>query len=195
MAPNPAAGANGATILVIDDKDETRDAIVAYLEYEGFQVREALNGTSGLEDLRESLPDLVLLDGMMPDMDGLDVLQAIRETPRSAHLPVIMVTARGETSDVVRGFKIGANDYLIKPVQLEVLVQRILTLLRVVALERLRATLSERLWEMKDLVEEAFSISTEDTAEDGAEPINQPVRELRGIIAEMIALSADPEAK
>lgn len=195
MASHPAAGANGATILVIDDKDDTRDAIVAYLEYEGFQVREALDGTSALEALRGALPDLVLLDGMMPDMDGLDVLQAIRETPRSAHLPVIMVTARGETSDVVRGFKIGANDYLIKPVQLEVLVKRVQTLLRLQALERLRTTLSERLWEMKDLIEGAFGVSEEGGEEGQTDPVDQRVRDLRGIIAEMIALSADPEAK
>jgi DNA-binding response OmpR family regulator len=184
---------SGANILVIDDKDDTREAIVAYLEYEGFHVEKALNGTQALEILKGPPPDLVLLDGSMPDIDGLDVLRTIRETPRLAHLPVIMVTARGEASDVVQGFHIGANDYLIKPVQLEVLVKRVETQLRVHELERLTATLSERLAEIKELVEQSFPLDPEDGANKD-DPGDQTARELRGIVAEMIAIFAIPRS-
>ena len=189
-ASQPLTEFSEATILVIDDKDDTRESIVAYLGYEGFRVQEALNGTQALEALNGPPPDLVLLDGMMPDMDGLDVLQTIRETPRLAHLPVIMVTARGETSDVVRGYNIGANDYLIKPVQLEVLVKRVQTHLRLQALERLRATLAARLWEIKELVEQSFPLEEEEETST-ITPKVKAARELRGIVAEMIALSEE----
>ena len=82
------------------------------LEQDGFEVIEAFNGTDALNRLRDSLPDLILLDVMMPDIDGFEVLRTIREI---SQVPVIMLTAKGEEDDKVKGLELGADDYVTKP--------------------------------------------------------------------------------
>jgi len=109
-------------ILVVDDEVRMVRFIRLNLEHDGFQVIEAYNGMQALERIRTNLPDLVLLDVMMPDIDGFEVLRTIREI---SQVPVIMLTAKGEEDDRVRGLELGADDYITKPFSSEFLHARI----------------------------------------------------------------------
>ncbi len=114
-------------ILVVDDEPRMVRFIRLNLEHDGFQVSEAQSGTQALEQLRNQLPDLVLLDIMLPDLDGFETLSMIREF---SNVPVIMVTAKGEESERVRGLELGADDYIPKPFSPRELVSRIRAVLR-----------------------------------------------------------------
>jgi DNA-binding response OmpR family regulator len=114
-------------ILVVDDEKRMVGFIRLNLEHDGFEVIEAFNGTQAMDRLREKLPDLILLDVMMPDMDGFEVLRMVREV---SAVPVIMLTAKGEENDKVRGLELGADDYVTKPFSPRELVSRIRAVLR-----------------------------------------------------------------
>jgi two-component system KDP operon response regulator KdpE len=114
-------------ILVVDDEERMVRFIRLNLEHDGFQVFEAFNGTQAINKVRSSLPDLVLLDVMMPDIDGFEVLKIIREV---STVPVIMLTAKGEEDDRVRGLELGADDYITKPFSPRELVSRVRAVLR-----------------------------------------------------------------
>jgi two-component system KDP operon response regulator KdpE len=114
-------------ILVVDDERRMVGFIRLNLEQDGFEVIEAYNGTQALERLRDSLPDLILLDVMMPDIDGFEVLRMIREI---SQVPVIMLTAKGEENDKVKGLELGADDYVTKPFSPRELVSRVKAVLR-----------------------------------------------------------------
>jgi two-component system KDP operon response regulator KdpE len=114
-------------ILVVDDEERMVRFIRLNLEHDGFQVSEAFTGTQGIERLRDTMPDLILLDVMMPDIDGFEVLQLIREV---SDVPVIMLTAKGEEDDRVRGLELGADDYVTKPFSPRELVSRVRAVLR-----------------------------------------------------------------
>jgi two-component system KDP operon response regulator KdpE len=114
-------------ILVVDDERRMVGFIRLNLEQDGFEVIEAYNGTEALERLRDSLPDLILLDVMMPDIDGFEVLRTIREI---SQVPVIMLTAKGEEEDIVKGLELGADDYVTKPFSPRELVSRVRAVLR-----------------------------------------------------------------
>lgn len=114
-------------ILVVDDEKRMVGFIRLNLEHDGFEVIEAFNGAQAIERLRESLPDLILLDIMMPDMDGFEVLRMVRE---ASAVPVIMLTAKGEENDKVRGLELGADDYVTKPFSPRELVSRVRAVLR-----------------------------------------------------------------
>jgi len=118
------------TILVIDDELHIRTILTYMLEQEHFRVIQASCGAEALEMLDDILPDLVLLDIMMPDMDGFTVLSRIRGQFRTHNLPVILLTARGETDQKVRGLQAGANDYLIKPFVPDELLLRVRNMLQ-----------------------------------------------------------------
>ncbi|MFM8322588.1 MAG: response regulator transcription factor [Chloroflexota bacterium] len=130
MAPDSAMLDNqfrGRRILVVDDEERMVRFIRLNLEHDGFRVVEAFNGTQAINKVRSNLPDLVLLDVMMPDLDGFEVLKVIREvTP----VPVIMLTAKGEEDDRVRGLELGADDYVTKPFSPRELVSRVRAVLR-----------------------------------------------------------------
>jgi DNA-binding response OmpR family regulator len=115
------------TILVVDDEPNLVDLIRMTLERESYQVTEADNGYKAIQRLREELPDLVLLDVMMPEMDGLETLKEIRAF---SNIPVIMLTVRATEQDKVRGLELGADDYIAKPFSHRELVQRIKAVLR-----------------------------------------------------------------
>jgi CheY-like chemotaxis protein len=119
-----------ATILVVDDLPANRDFLSRRLERSGFRVLCAGGGREALEVVRRGAADLVLLDIMMPDMSGLDVLRAVRLDRSASALPVIMVTARTESEDVVEALSLGANDYVTKPVDYPVALARIRAHLR-----------------------------------------------------------------
>jgi DNA-binding response OmpR family regulator len=114
-------------ILVVDDERRMVGFIRLNLEQDGFEVIEAYDGSTALERLRDSLPDLVLLDVMMPDIDGFEVLRTIREI---SQVPVIMLTAKSEEDDKVKGLELGADDYVTKPFSPRELVSRVKAVLR-----------------------------------------------------------------
>ncbi|QDY82396.1 response regulator transcription factor [Paenibacillus polymyxa] len=114
-------------VLVIDDEWNMRNLLRIYLSNEGFHVTESSNGSEGLKAFRSQTHDVVLLDVMMPDMDGWQVCKKMREI---APVPILMLTARGEVKDKVLGLGIGADDYVVKPVDPEELIARIYALLR-----------------------------------------------------------------
>ncbi|MBF8266561.1 MAG: cusR [Dehalococcoidia bacterium] len=114
-------------ILVIDDDPAVTDFLRRGLSYEGYAVDVASGGRAGLDLAREQPPDLVVLDVMMPGMDGMEVCQRLKA---GGNVPVLMLTAKDAVSDRVRGLETGADDYLVKPFAFEELVARIHTLLR-----------------------------------------------------------------
>src|SRR5712692_4524101 len=114
-------------VLVADDEPDLLYAIKLYLEDEGYTVFTAMNGYEALEILKERIPDVVVLDVMMPDLDGFETLKQLRET---WVVPVIMLTAKGEEADKVRGLGLGADDYVTKPFSQRELLSRIQAVLR-----------------------------------------------------------------
>lgn len=118
-----------ATVLFIEDEPALGMIVKDSLAYRGFEVLYASNGTEGLEQFRLHQPDIIVADIMMPDMDGFTMAEHIRR--EDPHTPIMFLTARSQTSDVVRGFELGGNDYLKKPFSLDELVARINALLRV----------------------------------------------------------------
>ena len=115
------------TILIVEDDDTVREALSAGLESEGYEVILSDNGLDGLEQAKEEGPDLILLDLMLPEMDGLSVCRALR---RNSDVPIIMLTARGTEMDKIVGLETGADDYVVKPFSLGELLARIRSLLR-----------------------------------------------------------------
>jgi DNA-binding response OmpR family regulator len=122
------------TVLVVDDEEAIAEAVRARLEAEGYRVVVAGDGPQAIQLHAEHRPDLVVLDLMLPGMDGLEVCKAIQ---RTAWTPVLMLTARTEEADKVAGFAVGADDYLTKPFSLRELVVRVKAILR--RIERMRA--------------------------------------------------------
>lgn len=114
-------------VLVVDDEPRMIEFIRMNLELEGFQVLEAQNGLEALESIRTNLPDVVVLDIMMPQIDGYETLRMLREF---SNIPVIMLTAKGEEDDKVRGLELGADDYMTKPFGPRELSSRIRAVLR-----------------------------------------------------------------
>ncbi len=114
-------------ILVVDDEERMVRFIRLNLEHDGFRVTDAYRGAQAIDRLRTALPDLVILDVMMPDIDGFEVLKMIREI---SAIPVIMLTAKGEEEDRVRGLELGADDYITKPFSPRELVSRVRAVLR-----------------------------------------------------------------
>jgi len=114
-------------ILVVDDEERMVRFIRLNLEHDGFQVSEAFNGKAAIQKIRDVTPDLILLDVMMPDLDGFEVLETVREV---SNVPVIMLTAKGEEDDRVRGLELGADDYVTKPFSPRELVSRVKAVLR-----------------------------------------------------------------
>jgi two-component system KDP operon response regulator KdpE len=114
-------------ILVVDDEERMVRFIRMNLEHDGFLVSEAFNGKQAISKMRDFTPDLILLDVMMPDVDGFDVLETIREV---SNVPVIMLTAKGEEDDRVRGLELGADDYVTKPFSPRELTSRVKAVLR-----------------------------------------------------------------
>jgi len=114
-----------ATILVVEDEDDIRDLLAFTLAREGFAVLQADNGPVALEQARNKHPDLILLDLMLPGMDGLSVYKRLQREPDASNIPVIMLTAKGEEIDRIVGLEIGAADYIVKPFSLREVILRI----------------------------------------------------------------------
>jgi len=112
-------------ILLIEDNHNLREEISNVLELEGFDVRTAENGRVGLARIQEEVPDLVLCDLMMPDMDGYETLKAIRGNPATHTLPVILLTARDDDECRTKGNELGASDYVTKPFKIPDLIRAV----------------------------------------------------------------------
>lgn len=118
------------TILVVDDEEDLLDLIEYNLKQEGFDVIKAENGVEGIEMARKHHPDLMLLDIMMPKMDGLEVVERIRDDRNLKKMPIIFLTARGDEKTEVQGLDKGGDDYITKPISTTKLISRIQAVLR-----------------------------------------------------------------
>lgn len=117
-------------VLVMEDEDALATLLSYNLEKEGYRVVVASDGEEGMLQIEERLPDLVLLDWMLPKLSGIEVCRRIRGRPETRNMPIIMLTARGEESDRIRGLDTGADDYLTKPFSMSELIARIRAVLR-----------------------------------------------------------------
>ncbi len=118
------------TILIIEDESDLAELVAFNLEKEGYRLLLAANGTAGLELLRQETPHLVLLDLMLPGLTGIEICRYLKSNAKTAAIPVIMMTAKGEEIDRVVGFEVGAEDYIVKPFSLRELSLRIKAVLR-----------------------------------------------------------------
>ena len=129
MLPAPAS-LSKPYVLVVEDEAALATMLRYNLEKQGFRVEEAVDGQEALTRISEGAPDIVLLDWMLPVMSGIEVCRQIRRRPATRDLPVIMVTARTEDQDAVRGLNTGADDYITKPFNMDALLARMRALLR-----------------------------------------------------------------
>lgn len=118
------------TILIIEDEKDLAELVAFNLEKEGYRVVTAFDGASGLEAARTQHPDMVLLDLMLPGMMGMEVCKLLKKSEKTATIPIIMLTARGEEIDRVVGFEVGADDYVVKPFSTRELLLRVKAVMR-----------------------------------------------------------------
>lgn len=118
------------TVLIVEDEKDIRDLLAYSLRQEGFAVLESGNGQQALDLAREKLPDIILLDLMLPGLDGLGVSKALQREPQTAAIPVLMLTAKGEEVDRIVGLELGAADYVVKPFSLREVMLRVRAILR-----------------------------------------------------------------
>jgi two-component system, OmpR family, alkaline phosphatase synthesis response regulator PhoP len=117
-------------IFVVEDEKDLVELLTYNLEKEGYRVLSEMDGEAALKKIPEKLPDLVLLDLMLPKVDGLTVCKTLKADPKTAHIPVVMLTAKGSESDKVVGLELGADDYVTKPFSVKELLARIRAVLR-----------------------------------------------------------------
>ncbi len=129
-SPSSAIRVVKRSVLVVEDEEDIRELVSYTLLKEGYQVASVATGEEALAYTAAQVPDLVILDLMLPGVDGLTVCQKLRSNPATAAVGVIMLTAKGEESDVVTGLNVGANDYITKPFSRNVLVARVRAVLR-----------------------------------------------------------------
>ena len=130
MATDSVSLANKPLVLIVEDEAALMTMLRYNLEKQGFRVEEAGDGEEALNRINEVKPDMVLLDWMLPHLSGIEVCRQIRRRPATRELPVIMITARSEDQDAVRGLNTGADDYVTKPFSTEALVARMRALMR-----------------------------------------------------------------
>ena len=132
-------------ILLIEDEPDIAEVLQYNLQKEGFQVELASRGDAGLEAVRRDSPDLILLDLMLPGLDGLEMTRLLKRDPATAHLPIVMLTARSEEVDRIVGLELGADDYISKPFSPREVVLRVKAVLRRLQPEPAEDTASETL--------------------------------------------------
>jgi two-component system phosphate regulon response regulator PhoB len=168
--PSDAASPSGPTILVVEDEEALTTLIGYNLEKEGFRVEICMDGEEALILIDERQPDLVILDWMLPTVSGIEVCRRLRQRTETRNIPIVMLTARGEESDRVRGLDTGADDYVVKPFSMSELRARVRAVLR-----RIRPGLAEDRVRHGDIVidRSAHRVTR------GAEPIHLGPTEFR----------------
>ena len=116
-------------ILIVEDDPSFSRAINHIVEKEGYEVITASNGMTGLRMAKEENPDLLILDVMLPGLDGFEICSRLRQDPPTTELPIIMLSAKGQEADKTTGLKVGANEYLTKPVDRTLLLEKVTSLL------------------------------------------------------------------
>lgn len=117
-------------VLVVEDEEDIQELLKYNLAKEGYQVQCVGSGEMGLEEAKKLLPDVVILDLMLPGMNGLEVCRRLKEDTNTSKIPIIMLTAKGEESDIVIGLELGADDYVTKPFSVKVFLSRVKAVLR-----------------------------------------------------------------
>lgn len=161
QAPDASEGARKQCILIVDDVADNRDILSRRLSRRGYDIIEACNGTEALQRIAEDDIDIVLLDIMMPDILGTDVVREVRKTRSAGELPIIMVSAKSQSEDVAESLALGANDYVIKPVDFTITLARIVSHLKhreaTIADKQSRAEAESAAEELKAIVEEKLA--------------------------------------
>lgn len=139
-------------ILVVDDETYIVELVKFNLEKEGFQVIVAYDGLKALDMARSECPDLIILDIMLPNMDGLEVCQALKQDSNYSFIPIIMLTARGEEIDTILGLELGADDYIKKPFSPRELVARVKARLRAIRILEAEKAVGTKAYVFKDLI-------------------------------------------
>ena len=117
-------------ILVVEDEEDILELVSFNLKKEGYQVRGVTSGEEALQEVRRKIPSLIILDLMLPGVDGFDVCKSLKNNPRTKAVPIVMLTARSEEADIVIGLELGADDYLTKPFSPRELIARVRAILR-----------------------------------------------------------------
>lgn len=150
-------------ILVVDDDIAINELIKVNLELKGYQVFQANDGTTGFAKAKQELPDLIVLDVMMPEVDGYTVAQRIRQNESTKEIPILMLTALSQLNDKVKGFDIGVDDYLVKPFEMEELQVRVRALLkRTRKISDAMATKELLVYKEVTLLPESYSVKIND---------------------------------
>jgi two-component system, OmpR family, alkaline phosphatase synthesis response regulator PhoP len=137
-------------VLIVEDDDDIRELVSYHLLKEGYQVASVASGEEAISIAERQMPDLILLDVMLPGMDGMTVCQRLRSSPKTADVAIMMLTAKSEEADIVRGLNLGATDYVTKPFSPKVLLARVQAVLR----RKLAvATEEEEIEECDDVIE------------------------------------------
>ena len=121
---------SGKKILIVDDEEDILELVAYNLDREGYHTVRAASGEDALKKTRSEMPNLILLDLMLPGIDGLEVMKALKGDSATAHIPTVMLTAKGEEADIVTGLELGADDYITKPFSPRVLLARVRAVLR-----------------------------------------------------------------
>ncbi len=120
----------GKNVLIVEDEVDAGRLLHYHLRQKGYECRIAMDGRTALNAVFSKKPDLILLDLMLPSLNGLEICRLLKGAPATRHIPIIMVTAMATSDDIVRGFKLGADDYVTKPYEMREILARIAALLR-----------------------------------------------------------------
>lgn len=129
-AESPNSNLSGTSVLIVEDEPDIAELLRFNLEREGFNARVVASGRDALDRIERKTPDLVLLDLMLPDLDGLEVCRRLKWNDQTRDVPIIIVSARGEETDIVTGLELGAEDYVTKPFNPKILIARLRNVLR-----------------------------------------------------------------